>query len=71
MSGWTAIWVLFFAAGAGSAVWYTAPKGPNQVLIRWSAVMTLACCYIMWVCVYMAQLHPLIQPTRGDVRFLE
>lgn len=23
--------------------------------------MTLACCYIMWVCVYMAQLHPLIR----------
>ncbi|KOS15852.1 vacuolar atp synthase subunit h [Malassezia pachydermatis] len=71
MSGWTTIGVLILAVLVGTAIWMTTPKGPNQVLIRTSAVMTLACCYIMWACVYLAQLHPLIQPKRGDVRFLE
>lgn len=68
MSGWTTVWVLFAAVAIGALTWFTTPKGPNQVyvphshsLIRSSVVLTLACCYLMWFCVYMAQLHPLIR----------
>ncbi|AXA48240.1 V-type H+-transporting ATPase subunit e [Malassezia restricta] len=71
MSGWTTIWVLFVAVCIGAIVWNTAPKGPNQELIRWSVALGLACCYMMWACVYLAQLHPLIQPKRSDVRFFD
>ncbi|PWN98207.1 hypothetical protein FA09DRAFT_286196, partial [Tilletiopsis washingtonensis] len=60
MSGWTTIWVLIAAVGAGSGAWISAPKGPNQVLLRTCAVLTLTCCYLMWVIVYLAQLHPII-----------
>ncbi|KAF9563194.1 hypothetical protein CPC08DRAFT_600443, partial [Agrocybe pediades] len=36
------------------------PKGPQQVTIRTSLMLALACCYLMWMVTYMAQLHPLI-----------
>ncbi|CEH15609.1 related to vacuolar atp synthase subunit h [Ceraceosorus bombacis] len=71
MSGFTVIWVLVAAAIAGAGSWLVTPKGPNQVLIRTSAILTLTCCYLMWTIVYLAQLHPLISPKRADVRFLE
>ncbi|WFD45887.1 H(+)-transporting V0 sector ATPase subunit e [Malassezia furfur] len=71
MSGWTTIWVLIVAVIIGAVTWTSTPKGPNQVLIRSSVVLTLSCCYLMWFCVYMAQLHPLIQPKRSDVRFFD
>ena len=29
-------------------------------LIRTSLMLTLACCYLMWMVTYLAQLHPLI-----------
>lgn len=75
MSGWTTIWVLFAAILTGAVSWYTTPKGPNQLyvgaiveqltpissLIRTSVIMVLACCYMMWACAYLAQLHPLIR----------
>ncbi|PKI84872.1 Vma9p [Malassezia vespertilionis] len=48
MSGWTTIWVLVLVVLAGTGGWVTAPKGPNQVLIRTCVLLTLACCYIMW-----------------------
>ena len=34
-------------------------------LIRSSVLMSLACCYIMWFCVYMAQLHPIIRACKS------
>ncbi|KAJ1588674.1 hypothetical protein NDA11_003871 [Ustilago hordei] len=71
MSGWTTIWVFLIAAGASGAVWVTTPKGPNQVLIRTSVTIALTCMYLMWFIIYMAQLHPIVKPKRGDVRFLE
>ncbi|PWZ02376.1 hypothetical protein BCV70DRAFT_210498 [Testicularia cyperi] len=71
MSGWTTIWVLLIAAGAGSAVWLTTPKGPNQVLIRTSVALAFTCMYLMWFIIYMAQLHPIVKPKRSDVRFTE
>lgn len=30
-----------------------------------SVIMALACCYLMWFCVYMSQLHPLIRTCVG------
>ncbi|WFD31433.1 H(+)-transporting V0 sector ATPase subunit e [Malassezia sp. CBS 17886] len=71
MSGWTTVWVLVVVVGLGSAAWTGSPKGPNQIIWRTCALLTLACCYLMWFCVYMAQLHPLIQPKRSDVRFFD
>ena len=29
-------------------------------MLRTCAVLTLTCCYLMWVIVYLAQLHPII-----------
>ncbi|KAF8338381.1 ATPase, V0 complex, subunit E1/e2 [Amanita rubescens] len=36
------------------------PKGPNQVVVRTFLMLTLACCYLMWMVTYLAQLHPLV-----------
>lgn len=33
-------------------------------LIRTSSLLALACCYLMWMLTYMAQLHPLISTHR-------
>ncbi|KAN0092994.1 ATPase, V0 complex, subunit e1/e2 [Tylopilus felleus] len=41
------------------------PKGPQQTTIRTSILLTLACCYLMWMLTYMAQLHPLIVPLKS------
>ncbi|KAN0064796.1 H(+)-transporting V0 sector ATPase subunit e [Thecaphora frezii] len=71
MSGWTTIWTLIAVVGAISGVWVGTPKGPNQVMIRTSVALALSCMYLMWFIVYMAQLHPVIKPKRGDLRFLE
>ncbi|EPQ30621.1 uncharacterized protein PFL1_02145 [Pseudozyma flocculosa PF-1] len=71
MSGWTTIWTLIAVFGAISGVWITTPKGPNQVMIRTSVALALTCMYLMWFIVYMAQLHPVIKPKRGNLRFLE
>ncbi|KIJ52573.1 hypothetical protein M422DRAFT_84499, partial [Sphaerobolus stellatus SS14] len=46
--------------GAMFAAWILTPKGPQQVLIRTSLLLTCTCCYLMWAIAYTAQLHPLI-----------
>ncbi|KAH7327880.1 putative vacuolar ATP synthase subunit E [Stachybotrys elegans] len=55
------------------ASWFFAPKGENQVLWRSSLILSCVSCYLMWAITFLAQLHPLIQPKRGDLReaFLE
>ncbi|KAK0545724.1 H(+)-transporting V0 sector ATPase subunit e [Tilletia horrida] len=68
-SGSTVIWVLIAAVIAGSAGFLATPKGPNQVLIRTSVVLTLSCTYLMWFIIFMAQLNPILQPRRSDIRF--
>ncbi|TRM64386.1 ATPase, V0 complex, subunit E1/e2 [Schizophyllum amplum] len=42
------------------------PKGPQQVVVRTGIMLALAACYLMWMVTYMAQLHPLIAPTRSQ-----
>ena len=35
---------------------------------RSSLILAFASCYLMWFITFMAQLHPLIEPRRNDVR---
>ncbi|KAK7415613.1 H(+)-transporting V0 sector ATPase subunit e [Neonectria punicea] len=53
--------------------WFFAPKGENQVLWRSSLILAIVSCYLMWALTFLAQLNPLIQPRRSDLResFLE
>ncbi|KAI0671480.1 ATPase, V0 complex, subunit E1/e2 [Trametes maxima] len=57
-----AVYVLVLAILAGSGGWVATPKGPNQTLVRTSILLTLACCYLMWMVTYLAQVHPLERP---------
>ncbi|KAF8339591.1 ATPase, V0 complex, subunit E1/e2 [Cantharellus anzutake] len=68
MGGFTVIAVAIVAIVVGVVGWAFAPKGPQQTLIRSSILLALTCCYLMWAITYLAQLHPLIQPKRNDVR---
>jgi len=57
--------VLFFTAlwgGVGIAMPIMTPKGPHQNLIRCILMLTAACCWLFWLCCYMAQMNPLIGP---------
>jgi len=62
MSGYNVLFVLVIVAALMVTSWVFSPKGPNQTLIRTSSLLTLVCCYLMWMLAYMAQLHPLIEP---------
>ncbi|KAI0833320.1 ATPase, V0 complex, subunit E1/e2, partial [Trametes gibbosa] len=53
------LYILFLAALAGTVGWFATPKGSNQTLVRTSVLLTLACCYLMWMVTYLAQVHPL------------
>lgn len=57
--------ILVVVLGLMAATWFTTPKGPNQTLIRTSVLLTLACCYLMWMITYLAQVHPLIAPVKN------
>lgn len=50
------------------AAWFLAPKGENQTVWRSTLVLSAAAMYIMWAITFLAQLHPLISPVRGDLR---
>lgn len=44
---------------------YTPEKLANErVVWRSSCILTLVCCFTMWVVTYMAQINPLVQPER-------
>ncbi|KAK7423780.1 H(+)-transporting V0 sector ATPase subunit e [Neonectria magnoliae] len=64
---------LAFIAVLCAASWFFAPKGENQVLWRSSLILAIVSCYLMWALTFLAQLNPLIQPRRSDLResFLE
>ncbi|RYP12913.1 hypothetical protein DL767_011047 [Monosporascus sp. MG133] len=50
------------------AAWFLSPKGENQATWRSSLILAFASCYLMWFVTFMAQLHPLIEPRRSDLR---
>lgn len=67
MSGWTLIIVLAIVLAAGYGGWKYAPK-EDQTVWRSSICLTLGMCYAFWAITYLAQLHPLVAPTRSDLR---
>ncbi|GJC88246.1 ATP synthase subunit h [Colletotrichum tofieldiae] len=72
--------VIVVAMGAGA--WFLSPKGETQMPLislygtanvgdsiwRSSLLLALACCYLMWAITFLAQLHPLIEPKRSNLR---
>ncbi|KAL7425117.1 H(+)-transporting V0 sector ATPase subunit e [Cryptotrichosporon argae] len=68
MSFFHVVIVGIVVAGIAAGVWFAAPRGKNQTLIRSSVSLALTCCYLMWAVTYLAQLHPLIAPRRSDLR---
>ncbi|KAL2153224.1 hypothetical protein VTH82DRAFT_4379 [Thermothelomyces myriococcoides] len=67
-NGWSVIIGLVVCVALSIAGWSFAPKGENQVLWRSSIILSIASCYLMWAITFLAQLHPLIEPRRSDLR---
>ncbi|KAF8554588.1 ATPase, V0 complex, subunit E [Imleria badia] len=59
------VFILVIVLGLMACGYLFVPKGPQQTTIRTSIMLTLACCYLMWMITYMAQLHPLIVPIKS------
>jgi len=53
----TLIW-----GGVGIVAPYFVPNGPYKRLIQVSLHLTGACCWLFWLCCYMAQMNPLVGP---------
>ncbi|OBZ72387.1 Lanosterol 14-alpha demethylase [Grifola frondosa] len=62
-----AVFVLVIILGLMGCAWFFTPKGANQTLIRTSCMLTLSCCYLMWMVTFLAQVHPLEGPRRSLV----
>ncbi|CAD7082570.1 unnamed protein product [Hermetia illucens] len=41
---------------------FVVPKGPNRGIIQCILMLTAACCWLFWLCCYLAQMNPLIGP---------
>ncbi|KAF9881384.1 6-phosphogluconate dehydrogenase 2 [Colletotrichum karsti] len=59
---------LVIVAAMAAGAWFLSPKGENQIIWRSSLLLALACCYLMWAITFLAQLNPLIEPRRSDIR---
>ncbi|EHA54669.1 H(+)-transporting V0 sector ATPase subunit e [Pyricularia oryzae] len=67
-NGWSIFIGLFIVGAMCAGAWFFAPKGENQVLWRSSLILAFVSCYMMWAITFLAQLHPLIEPRRSDLR---
>ncbi|KAH8366029.1 hypothetical protein KR093_008576 [Drosophila rubida] len=57
--------ILFFTAlwgAVGIGMPIMTPNGPHQNLIRCILMLTAGCCWLFWLCCYMAQMNPLFGP---------
>ena len=43
-------------------------SSPKNRLWRSSLILSFVSCYLMWAITFLAQLHPLIEPRRSDLR---
>ncbi|KAL1879353.1 hypothetical protein VTK73DRAFT_7084 [Phialemonium thermophilum] len=67
-NGWSIIIGFVIVVGLAVAAWIFSPKGENQVLWRSSLILAIVSCYLMWAITFLAQLHPLIEPRRSNLR---
>ncbi|EAQ88085.1 ATPase, V0 complex, subunit E1/e2 [Chaetomium tenue] len=67
-NGWSVIIGFVIVVAMALAAWFFSPKGENQVLWRSSIILSIASCFLMWAVTFLAQLHPLIEPRRSDLR---
>ncbi|KAK3390899.1 ATPase, V0 complex, subunit E1/e2 [Podospora didyma] len=67
-NGWSIFIGLAIIVAMSLAAWFFSPKGENQVLWRSSLILTFISCYLMWAITLLAQLHPMIEPRRSDIR---
>ncbi|KAK5660218.1 hypothetical protein OQA88_12752 [Cercophora sp. LCS_1] len=67
-NGYSVFVGLVVIAAMCAGAWFFSPKGENNVLWRSSLILTFISCYLMWAITFLAQLHPLIEPRRSDLR---
>ncbi|KAF7280651.1 V-type proton ATPase subunit e 2-like [Rhynchophorus ferrugineus] len=48
--------------GVGIVLPIIVPRGPNRGIIQVILMLTGACCWLFWICCYVAQMNPLIGP---------
>ncbi|XP_019864695.1 V-type proton ATPase subunit e [Aethina tumida] len=51
-----------FWAGVGIVLPFIVPKGPNKGIMQVILMLTGVCCWLFWLCCYVAQMNPLIGP---------
>ncbi|TCD65695.1 H(+)-transporting V0 sector ATPase subunit e [Steccherinum ochraceum] len=64
-SSFPALVILVIVLGLMACSWVFTRKGENQTLIRTALLLTLACCYLMWMVTFLAQVHPLEKPRKA------
>ncbi|KAF2092110.1 hypothetical protein K490DRAFT_61555 [Saccharata proteae CBS 121410] len=67
-NGWSLLVGLVFIIAFCAVSWVASPKGENQTVWRSSLCLAAWSCYLMWAITFLAQWHPLITPTRTDLR---
>ncbi|XP_056632990.1 V-type proton ATPase subunit e-like [Diorhabda carinulata] len=48
--------------GIGIILPIFVPKGPNRGIVQVILMLTGVCCWLFWLCCYVAQMNPLIGP---------
>ncbi|KAI5308345.1 H(+)-transporting V0 sector ATPase subunit e [Ascosphaera atra] len=67
-NGWSVIVGLIVTIAANTAAWFFSPKGQDRAVWRSSLILGFSFCYFMWAITFLAQLNPLIEPRRGNLR---